>query len=84
MLDQAASDGDLTPDGLIAAIEKTTATYEGALPDHELGTGPEAVVKEALIGKPDPKAPTGASVLKDFFTGPTIEKHEFAEACSKA
>ncbi len=84
VLDQAASDGDLTREGLIAAIEKTTATYEGALPDHKLGTGPEAVVKEALIGKPDSKAPTGASVLKDFFTGPTIEKHEFEEACSKA
>jgi ABC-type branched-subunit amino acid transport system substrate-binding protein len=84
LLDQAASDGDLTREGLVAAVDKTTATYEGALPDHKLGTGADNIVKEAIIGKPDPKAPTGASVLKDFFTGPTIEKHEFTEACSKA
>lgn len=84
LLEQAASDGDLTREGLVAAVESTTAGYEGALPDHKVASGAENIVKEALIGKPDPKAPTGASVLKDFFTGPTIENHEFTGACSKA
>jgi hypothetical protein len=37
-----------------------------------------------LLSKPDPKAPTGASVDKDFFTGPTAEKQEFTKACSEA
>jgi len=84
LLDQAAKDGDLTRAGVREAVQKTTATYEGALPDHKLGGAGENVVKQALIAKPDPKAPTGASVQKQFFTGPTAEKQEFTEACSKA
>jgi hypothetical protein len=40
------------------------------------------VVREAVIVKPDPKAPVGASVLKDLFVGPTAEGHDFSEACS--
>ena len=41
-------------------------------------------MREAVIAKPDPKAPLGASVLKDFFVGPTAKGHDFTEACSTA
>jgi hypothetical protein len=40
------------------------------------------VVRDAVIAEPDPKAPLGASVLKDLFVGPTAEGHDFSEACS--
>jgi ABC-type branched-subunit amino acid transport system substrate-binding protein len=83
VLEQAVKDGDVTPAGIKAAVPKTTVDYEGALPDKTYAAGAEGVVREALIAKPDPKAPTGAIVQKDFFTGPTAEKYDFSAACSK-
>ena len=83
LLEQAASDGDLTRDGLARGGRRTPPPATRAHCPTTRWPRCENVVKEAQIGKPDPKAPTGASVQKDFFTGPTIEKHEFTEACSK-
>jgi ABC-type branched-subunit amino acid transport system substrate-binding protein len=85
LLAQAVADGDLTRAGLRAAVEKTTASYEGALPDKKYGGDAAAnVVREAIIGKPAPAAPLGVSVEQDFFTGPTAKDAALDQACSKA
>jgi ABC-type branched-subunit amino acid transport system substrate-binding protein len=85
VLEQALENGDLTRAGVREAVDGVTVDYEGALPTQKYGADPnETVVREAVIAKPDPKAPLGASVLKDLFAGPTAEEHDFTEACSTA
>jgi ABC-type branched-subunit amino acid transport system substrate-binding protein len=83
LLEQALDNGDLTRAGVRKAVEQVTVDYEGALPEQRYGgEANETVVRDAIIAKPDPKAPLGASVLKDFFVGPTAEGHDFTESCS--
>lgn len=83
VLEKAAADGDLTRAGLRKAVGEVTVDYEGALPDRTYSGDPnEAVVREALITKPDEKAPLGLSVQKDFFVGPTAKGYKFTKACS--
>ena len=85
LLEQALEDGDLTRAGVRKAVEQVTVDYEGALPEQRYGGDPnETVARDAIIAKPDPKAPLGASVLKDFFVGPTAKGHDFTESCSTA
>jgi ABC-type branched-subunit amino acid transport system substrate-binding protein len=85
VLEQALDNGDLTRAGVRQAVEEVTVDYEGALPSRKYGGDPnETVVREAVIAKPDPKAPVGSSVLKDFFAGPTAKGHDFTEPCSAA
>ena len=83
VLEKALQNGDLTRAGVREAVDQVTVDYEGALPGQKYGGDPnETVVRDAVIAKPDPKAPLGASVLKDLFVGPTAEGHDFSEACS--
>jgi ABC-type branched-subunit amino acid transport system substrate-binding protein len=85
VLETAAGNGDLTREGLKKAVGQVTVDYEGALPDRTYSGDPNAsVVRAALIMKPDEKAPVGAVVQKDFFTGPTAKKYKFTKACSGA
>ena len=82
VLEKALENGDLTRAGVRKAVDEVTVDYEGALPSRKYGDPNETVVREAVIAKPDPKAPVGASVLEDLFVGPTAEGHDFTEACS--
>jgi ABC-type branched-subunit amino acid transport system substrate-binding protein len=82
VLEKALDNGDLTRGGVRKAVDQVTVDYEGALPSRKYGDSNETVVREAVIAKPDPKAPVGASVLKDLFIGPTAEGYDFTEACS--
>jgi ABC-type branched-subunit amino acid transport system substrate-binding protein len=85
VLEKALDNGDLTRAGVRKAVEEVTVDYEGALPARRYGGDPnETVVREAVIAKPDAKAPVGSSVLKDFFVGPTAKAHDFTESCSTA
>jgi ABC-type branched-subunit amino acid transport system substrate-binding protein len=85
VLQQALEDGDLTREGVRKAVDQVTVDYEGALPSRKYGGDPnDTVVREAIIAKPDPEAPVGASVLKDFFVGPTAQGHDFETPCSAA
>lgn len=78
-LEAALAAGDLTRAGLMsAATSLTTVDYEGMLPP-EAGNyagGPEAQVRATLISNPDPEAPTGLTVERDYFVGPTAEAWE--------
>ena len=83
VLEQAVQNGDLTRAGVRKAVDQVSVDYEGALPSRKYGGDPnETAVREAVIVKPDPKAPLGASVLKDLFVGPTAKGYDFTEACS--
>jgi ABC-type branched-subunit amino acid transport system substrate-binding protein len=83
VLEKALENGDLTRSGVREAVDQVTVDYEGALAPRRYGGDPsETVVREAVIVEPDPKAPLGASLLRDLFVGPTAEGHDFTEACS--
>src|SRR5918994_1917804 len=67
VLEKAVQNGDLTREGVRKAVDQVSVDYEGALPSRKYGGDPNATaVREAVIVKPDPKAPLGASALKDL------------------
>lgn len=84
-LEQAASNGDLTRAGLLEAIGQIESVdYEGMLPEgagNLAGDPNEAVVRQSVIFRPDPEAATGATLVEDFFTGPTAESYELEGPC---
>jgi ABC-type branched-subunit amino acid transport system substrate-binding protein len=83
VLEQALKNEDLTRAGVREAVDQVSVDYEGALPPHKYGGDPnKTVVREAIIAKPDPTAPVGASVLKDFFVGPTAKGYDFTKPCA--
>ncbi|HJR19153.1 MAG TPA: ABC transporter substrate-binding protein [Actinomycetota bacterium] len=84
VLEKAFELGDLTREGVRAAVEQTTVDYEGALPAKKYsGDANTNVVRQSLIGKADEAAPLGSSVVKDFFVGPTAKDFSFTEPCQK-
>jgi ABC-type branched-subunit amino acid transport system substrate-binding protein len=84
-LQKAADNKDLTRAGLVAAVKSLdTVDYEGMLPPEAgkfAGEPAERVFRQSLISKPDPAAPTGVTVEKNLFVGPTAEKYDFTKAC---
>ena len=86
-LDAAHASGDLTREGLVkAASELETVDYEGMLPEEAgrfTGEPNETVFRQHLIVQPDADAPSGVSVVEDFFVGPTAEAFEFTEPCAQ-
>ena len=85
-LEAAVKAGDVTRAGLLkAASGLRSVDYQGILPP---GSGNyaappnEAVVRQSVISKPDPAAPTGVTLLKDFFVGDTAKDYNFTKPCS--
>ncbi|MGH3516771.1 MAG: ABC transporter substrate-binding protein [Haloechinothrix sp.] len=84
-LEKAVQEGDLTRDGLLAAVQSLESVdYEGMLPE---GAGnyaaepDDALFRQSVISKVDESAPTGVAIEKDFFEGPTAAGFEFTEPC---
>ncbi|MDV6011459.1 ABC transporter substrate-binding protein [Haloechinothrix sp. LS1_15] len=84
-IEQAVEAGDLTREGLReAAGSLESVDYEGILPDEAgnyAGEPDDAVFRESLLNEVDTDAPTGLTLLEDFFAGPTAEQHEMTEPC---
>lgn len=84
-LEKAAANKDLTREGLVKAVKSlTTVDYEGILPAEAGkfdGTPNERVFRQSIIAKPDPSAPSGITVEKPFFTGPTATDYDFTKPC---
>ncbi len=80
-------DGDYDKDraGLLEAVQSLESIdYEGMLPDdagNRSGDPGENIFRQSVISKVDSAAPTGVTIVKDFFEGPTAEAHEFDGAC---
>lgn len=87
-LEQAASNGDLTRTGLLAAVKQLDSVdYQGMLPE---GAGNYAaepndgLVRQNIINQPDDAAPTGLRTIRDFFTGPTAQGYTLTAPCYEA
>jgi ABC-type branched-subunit amino acid transport system substrate-binding protein len=88
VLEAAYENGDLTRAGLVqAASELETVDYEGILPEEAgrfAGEPNDTVFREIVINQPDADAPSGVTMVEDFFAGPTAEGHDFTEPCQAA
>ncbi len=86
-LQKAVDSKDLTRTGLLNAVKALdTVDYEGTLPPEAgkfAGEPKDRVFRQSLISKPDPAAPTGVTVVKDLFTGPTAKGYDFTKPCFK-
>lgn len=84
-LEKAVADKDLTRQGLLNAVKALdTVDYEGILPAEAgkfQGAPGERVFRQSVISKVDPSAPTGVSIVKPFFAGPTAQAHDFTKPC---
>lgn len=84
-LEKAFAARDLTRAGLVqAAARLETVDYEGMLPAEAgiFAGGPsKTVFRQTLVVKPDRAAPTGVSVVKDFFAGPTATAYNPEGPC---
>ncbi|MGH2749530.1 MAG: ABC transporter substrate-binding protein [Actinomycetota bacterium] len=85
VLDAAYENGDLTRAGLVeAASGLESVDYEGMLPEEAgsfAGDPNDTVFREIVISRPDQSAPSGVTVVQDFFAGPTAEAYELTEPC---
>jgi ABC-type branched-subunit amino acid transport system substrate-binding protein len=81
-LELAAANRDLTRAGLRQAIAEMTVDYEGALPERRYGgEANETVERGGLIGRVDSSHPSGISVHRDLFIGPTAQAFAFTQPC---
>jgi ABC-type branched-subunit amino acid transport system substrate-binding protein len=84
-LEKAVQDGDLTRAGLLEAAKSLTSVdYEGMLPEGagNYAAGPnDGAVRSNVISKVDPAAPTGVTVVKPAFEGPTAKGYNLDGPC---
>lgn len=84
-LEAAVENEDLTREGVLEAARSLDAVdYEGMLPEGagNFAGGPnERVFRESVMQKVDLDAPTGMSLMRDFYLGSTAASFELAEPC---
>ena len=84
-LDKAAANKDLTRAGLLTAVRQLTSVdYEGMLPSgagNFSASAQDALFRQSLIYRPDDAAPTGVTLVEDFFTGPAAKDFKFEKPC---
>jgi ABC-type branched-subunit amino acid transport system substrate-binding protein len=84
-LEKAVENKDLTRAGVLAAVRQLTSVdYEGMLPSGagNFSASPqEALFRQSLIYRPDDAAPTGVTLVEDFFTGSTAKDFKFEKPC---
>lgn len=78
-------DYEKTRAGLLEAAQSLeTVDYEGMLPEEAgnySGEPNDAVFRSTIIEKADPSAPTGLTIVEEFFVGPTAESYELTGPC---
>jgi hypothetical protein len=65
-----------------AASALETVDLEGMLPEEAgrfAGDPNDTVFRQIVINRPNKQAPSGVTLLEDFFVGPTAEAFEFTE-----
>ncbi len=81
----AEMDGGITRENVVkAAAELDSVDYEGMLPDeayNATGEPNEVAWRQSVIGGVDKDAPTGVSIVQDFWVGPTAEGYDYTEPC---
>jgi hypothetical protein len=83
VLENAVANGDLTPEGIVAAVGMTdTIDSEGMGPNKSfVGTPNETVIRAAAVHRVDSTAPDGLAVMAALFTGPTAAAYDFSAPC---
>ncbi|MFD9701881.1 ABC transporter substrate-binding protein [Lentzea sp. NPDC059081] len=84
-LEKAAANKDMTRAGVLNAVRQLTSVdYEGMLPSGagNFSASPQdGAFRQTLLYKPDDAAPTGVSLVEEFFTGPTAKDFKFEKPC---
>ena len=81
LLEQAASNGDMTRQGMRDAVEGLVVDYEGALPERTFGEGGEDV-KTVYLSTPDPEAPLKISTIEADYAGSTADGYDYSAPCA--
>ncbi|NNC93032.1 MAG: ABC transporter substrate-binding protein [Acidimicrobiia bacterium] len=80
-LEAAVAAGDITRAGLVDAAKNLGAVdFEGMVETVE-NYGSNSIVTSSFIGKVDPAAPDGLTVLAGPFTGPTAAAYDYNGPC---
>jgi ABC-type branched-subunit amino acid transport system substrate-binding protein len=83
LLEQGFQNGDLTREGLRAAVDGLVVDYEGALPERTFGEAGQDV-RTAVISRPDAEADLGLATVETGVTGPTADAYAYDTRCSGA
>ena len=82
-LEKAAANGDLTREGLVAAVQGgVEVDYEGALPNSLVGGPPTDVDRSVSINIPSEEAALGIETLLMGYVGPTAQAYDYSAPCS--
>lgn len=83
VLEAAADSGDLTREGVRAAIDGLTVSYAGMIKDMSYSlTGSDSPSTEVTISAPDASVELGLKTVESFFTGTTFKEADYTSACS--
>ena len=79
----ADGNGDLTREGLVAAVQVgVEVDYEGALPNSLVGGPPADVDRSVSINIPSEEAALGIETLLMGYVGPTAQAYDYSAPCS--
>jgi ABC-type branched-subunit amino acid transport system substrate-binding protein len=82
-LAKAAANGDLTREGLVAAVQGgVEVDYEGALPNSLVGGPPADVDRSVSVNIPSEDAALGIETLLVGYVGPTAAAYDYSAPCS--
>ena len=82
-LEKAAASGDLTREGLVAAVQDgVEVDYEGALPNSLVGGPPADVDRSVSVNIPSEDAALGIETLLVGYVGPTAAAYDYSAPCS--
>lgn len=82
-LEKAAANGDLTREGLVAAVQGgVEVDYEGALPNSLVGGPPADVDRSVSINIPSEDAALGIETLLTGYVGSTAAAYDYSKPCS--
>lgn len=82
-LEKAAASGDLTREGLVAAVQGgVEVDYEGALPNALVGGPPADVDRSVSINIPSEEAALGIETLLMGYVGPTAQAYDYSAPCA--
>lgn len=83
VLQAAADKGDLTREGVRAAIDGLTVSYAGMIKDMTYNlTGSDSPSMEVTISAPDSSVDLGLKTVESFYSGTTFKVADYTSACS--
>jgi ABC-type branched-subunit amino acid transport system substrate-binding protein len=82
-IEKAAASGDLTREGLRAAVTGgIEVDYQGAQPNALVGGPPDTVDRSVTINVPDEASPLGIKTIVNGYVGATAEAYDYSKPCA--